>query len=310
MTTLPERPTIGWIGAGRMGYAMVERLLLAGHDVAVWNRTRSKAEPLADHGATIVERITDLADRDVVFSIVSSSDDLLHVLQGEGGLLSEPGRAPKVIVDSSTVSAEASAQARERAAEAGAAFLAAPVSGNPKVIAAGKLNFAVSGDEAVFDAVHGLLEDIGQGAYYVGEAEVARLVKLCHNLYLGLVIQSLVEVTILAEKGGATRAEFLRFLNDSAMGSVFSRYKTPALVNLDFHPTFTMALLRKDFDLGLGMARDLEVPMPITAHVHHIIQSAIGQGIVDEDFAALIKVQAAAAGLPLESEDADIDEGL
>jgi 3-hydroxyisobutyrate dehydrogenase len=310
MVTLPERPTLGWIGAGRMGYAMIERLLASGHDVSVWNRTRSKADPLAEQGATIVDRAADLANRDVVFSIVSSSDDLLHVLQGEDGLLSDPTTSPKVIIDSSTVSNEASAEARERATAAGAAFLAAPVSGNPKVIAAGKLNFAVSGDEQVFDAVRGLLEDIGQGAYYVGEDEVARLVKLCHNLYLGLVIQSLVEVTILAQKGGASRDEFLRFLNDSAMGSTFSRYKTPALVNLDFHPTFTMTLLRKDFDLGLGLARDLEVPMPITAQVHHIIQSAIGQGLVDEDFAALIKVQAAAAGLTLESESADVDDGL
>lgn len=310
MTTLPEQPTIGWIGAGRMGYAMVERLLAAGHDVAVWNRTRSKAEPLAEQGATVVDSAAELADRDLVFSIVSSSGDLLEVLAGDTGLLSHPGRAPRIVVDSSTVSPEASAEARELTAGAGAAFLAAPVSGNPKVIAAGKLNFAVSGDRQVFEAARPVLEAIGQGAYYVGEAEVARLVKLCHNLYLGLVIQGLVEVTILAQKGGASREAFLRFLNDSAMGSVFSRYKTPALVNLDFHPTFTMPLLRKDFDLGLDMARDLEVPMPVTAHVHHIIQAAIGQGHVDEDFAALILVEAAAAGLRLESEEADIDEGL
>lgn len=310
METLPDKPTIGWIGAGRMGYAMIERLLGAGHDVTVWNRTRAKAEPLAERGATIVDDAADLADRDVVFSIVSASKDLLQVLQGEGGLLTRAGTAPKVIIDSSTVDPDASATARALAADAGAAFLAAPVSGNPKVIAAGKLNFAVSGDRQVFDAVEPILTDIGQGAYYVGEDEVARLVKLCHNLYLGLVIQSLIEVTILAQKGGASRHEFLRFLNDSAMGSVFSRYKTPALVNLDFHPTFTMPLLRKDFDLGLGMARDLEVPMPVTAHVHHIIQAAIGQGHVDEDFASLIMLQAAAAGMDIEPENVDVDTGL
>ncbi|HSK23037.1 MAG TPA: NAD(P)-dependent oxidoreductase [Egicoccus sp.] len=310
METLPDKPTIGWIGAGRMGYAMIERLLGAGHDVTVWNRTRAKAEPLSERGATIVDDAADLADRDVVFSIVSASKDLLQVLQGEGGLLTREGTAPKVIIDSSTVDPDASAKARAMAADAGAEFLAAPVSGNPKVIAAGKLNFAVSGDRHVFDAVESILTDIGQGAYYVGEDEVARLVKLCHNLYLGLVTQSLIEVTILAQKGGASRHEFLRFLNDSAMGSVFSRYKTPALVNLDFHPTFTMPLLRKDFDLGLGMARDLEVPMPVTAHVHHIIQSAIGQGHVDEDFASLIMLQAAAAGMDIEPENVDVDTGL
>lgn len=293
-----------------MGSAMVERLLAAGHDVAVWNRTRSRAEPLIDHGATVVDRLTELADRERVFITVSSSDDLLQVLDGDGGLLTDPARAPALIIDSSTVSPDASAQARQRAAARGTAFLAAPVSGNPNVIAAGKLIFAVSGDRRVFERVQPILEDIGQAAYYVGEDEVARLVKLCHNLYLGLVIQSLAEVTILAQKGGATRNEFLAFLNASAMGSTFSRYKAPALVNLDFHPTFTMPLLRKDFDLGLDVARDLEVPMPITNHVHQIIQSAIGQGHVDEDFASLILLQAQAAGLELESEEADIDDGL
>ncbi len=301
---------IGWIGAGRMGAAMVTRLLAAGHDVAVWNRTRSKAEALEPDGATVVDRICDLADRDLVFVIVSSSEDLLQVLEGEDGLLTREGVAPGLIVDSSTVSPEASARARSLAEAAGAEFLAAPVSGNPKVIAAGKLIFAVSGGEDAFERARPVLEDIGQAATYVGEDETARLVKLCHNLYLGLVIQSLVEVTILAEKGGVSRDRFLRFLNDSAMGSVFSRYKTPALVNLDFHPTFTMPLLRKDFDLGLGQARDLEVPMPLATQVHQLIQTAIGNGHVDEDFASLILLQAAAAGMEIAPEDVDVDDGL
>lgn len=310
MKSLPDKPTVGWIGAGRMGYAMIERLLAAGHDVRVWNRTRSKAEPLTEQGATVVDHASELADCDVVFSIVSASKDLLQVLDGDHGLLTREGVAPRVIIDSSTVDPEASAEARALAEAAGARFLAAPVSGNPKVIAAGKLNFAVSGDHEVFTAVEPILTDIGQGAYYVGEAEVARLVKLCHNLYLGLVTQSLVEVTILAQKGGASRHGFLQFLNDSAMGSVFSRYKTPALVNLDFEPTFTMPLLRKDFDLGLGMARDLEVPMPLTSHAYQIIQSAIGQGHIDEDFASLIMLQAEAAGMELEPEDVHVETGL
>ena len=100
---------------------------------------------------------------------------------------------------------------------------------------------------------------------YVGEGDAARLAKICHNLMLGVVTQSLAEITVLAEKGGMSRAAFLEFLNDSVMGSTFTRYKSPAYVHLDYTPTFTPVLLRKDFDLGLAAARELDVPMPLAA---------------------------------------------
>jgi 3-hydroxyisobutyrate dehydrogenase len=305
---IPDKPSIGWVGTGRMGYAMAERLLAAGHRVTVWNRTHEKAEPLSAAGASVARDIIEVTDCDVVFTMLSTPEVFLEVL--EDGLLKGDRRMPALIIDSSTVSAEASARARSLVTSAGSAFLAAPVSGNPKAIAAGQLLFAVSGERHDFDAVRHILDDIGRGAYYVGTGEASRLVKLCHNLYLGLVIQSLAEVTILAQKGGVSRSAFLGFLNESAMGSVFSRYKAPALVNLDFHPTFTTALLRKDFDLGLGSARALEVPMPLTALVHQLVQAAIGQGHGEEDFASLILLQAQAAGLELMAENVDIGDGL
>ncbi|WP_232666335.1 NAD(P)-dependent oxidoreductase [Pseudonocardia sp. TRM90224] len=302
--------TIGWIGAGRMGAALVRRLLAAGHDVAVQNRTRAKAEPLAELGATVVDRPVDLADRDVVFVMVSASADLDEVLVGEGGLLTAPGRAPGVVVDCSTVSSEASAAARREAGKRGAEFLAAPVSGNPKVVTAGMLTLAVSGPRAVFDRTEPLLRELGRGVTYVGEDEVARLVKICHNVFLGVVTQSLAEITVLAEKGGTSRAAFLEFLNDSVMGSVFTRYKSPAFVNLDFAPTFTNPLLRKDFDLGLAAGRELGVPMPVAATAAELVSSAIGAGYTEEDFATLLLEQARRSGMALEAEDVPVDDGL
>lgn len=140
---------------------------------------------------------------------------------------------------------------------------------------------------------------IGANATYCGEGEAARLVKLCHNLFLGSVIQSLVEVTLLAEKGGVDRASFLSFLNGSVLGSTFTGYKSPALVSLDFHPTFTAKLLRKDMELGLAAARELEVPMPVSALVGQIVARLVGEGYGDEDFAALIAMEAKAAGVDL-----------
>ena len=102
--------------------------------------------------------------------------------------------------------------------------------------------------------------------------------KLCHNLFLGTVAQSMAEITILAEKSGVSRQAFLACINASVMGSLFTRYKTPAYVNLDFTPTFTATLLRKDFDLGLAAAREREVPMPVASLVHQIVQGLVGRG--------------------------------
>jgi 3-hydroxyisobutyrate dehydrogenase len=276
-TSMSAAPTrIGWIGTGRMGFALAGRLLDAGHDVAVYNRTRTKAEPLAERGAKVVDAPIDLADRDVVFVMVSAPADLVQVMSGEGGLLTHPEHSPRIIVDSSTVSSEASSIVRASAAERGSTLLAAPVSGNPKVVRAGKLTLAVSGPKDAYDEVDPLLRLLGRGVTYVGEGETARLVKICHNVFLGVVIQALCEITLLAERGGTSRAAFLEFLNDSVLGSTFTRYKSPALENLEFAPTFTMPLLSKDFDLGLAAAHDHEVPMPLAAAAAQLIASAVG----------------------------------
>jgi len=302
---------IGWIGAGgRMGYAMAERLAKAGAEVAVWNRTRAKAEPLSKSGCGIAETPAALAGCDIVFITVAASHDLKEVVLGAEGLLSIAGRQPKILIDSSTVSEEASAEVRAAAATRGVAMLAAPVSGNAKVVKAGKLSFVVSGPRAAYDAAQPYLAALGQGASYVGEGERARLVKICHNVFLGVVIQSLVEVTVLAEKGGVPRHAFLDFINQSVMGSVFSRYKSPSLVNLDFTPTFTPVLLKKDLDLGLDAAERSGASLPLTALTRELVQSLIARGHVSDDFATLILQQADASGLKLAPENVAVDDGL
>ncbi|MGH3733130.1 MAG: NAD(P)-dependent oxidoreductase [Acidimicrobiales bacterium] len=278
---------VGWIGCGRMGSAMAERLIRSGVDVSVTNRTRAKAEALGDLGATVVEAPRDLATCDVVFTMVTADAQLSEVVIGEYGVLSDPSRSPRIIVDCSTVSTTASSSVRQACGNRGTDFLAAPVSGNPKVVAAGKLTLAASGSRVAFEVVRPLIEHIGR-VTYVGDAEVARLVKICHNVFLGIVTEGLAEVTVLAERGGIDRSAFLEFINNSIMGSTFTRYKTPALVSLDFTPTFTPVLLRKDFDIGMAEARRLDVPMPVAALVTELIQSVIGAGYVNEDFAILL----------------------
>jgi len=302
--------TLGWIGAGgRMGFAMAKQLLEAGCDLTVYNRTRSKVEPLAELGATIVDSPADLADRDIVFSTVAASGDLIEVVTGSNGVLSGAG-APQLVVDCSTVSEEASAEVRMACADRGTQMLSAPVSGNAKVVKAGLLTIVASGPRAAFEMTEPYLATLGAGVTYVGEGELARIVKICHNLMLGVVSQCMAEITVLAEKSGVPRHAFLEFMNASVMGSQFMRYKTPAFVNLDLTPTFTPVLLRKDLDLGLKAAADLDMPLPLTQVARDIVDTAVQAGHTDCDFAVLLTEQAEASGLDIQPEDVEVDDGL
>jgi len=293
--------TLGWLGTGRTGAAMSRRLVDAGKDVTVWNRTRSKTDDLAAAGAKVAGTIADLSAADIVFIMVTSPDDLRQVVTGESGLLSAE-TLPQVVVDCSSVSVEASAEIRQALTERGVGFLAAPISGNPHVVAEGNSILMASGPKDVFEVVQPYLNTISKTAVWVGEAEQARVVKICHNLYLGLIVQSLSEVTVLAEKSGVPRAAFLEFLNSTVLGSDWVRKRTPDMLSLDWTPTFTTELLRKDFTLGLDIALKEEVGMPLAAGVMQLIQAAIGRGHRDDDFLSLFQVQAESAGMTLSPE--------
>jgi 3-hydroxyisobutyrate dehydrogenase len=314
-----NKQRIGWIGMGRMGYPMAERLLKAGYDVSIWNRTRAKAEPLAKIGGKVVDNLFDLKDVDVLFSIVSTGKDLEQVYFGKNSVTGHGGKIPKVFVDCSTISVEESAAIRDRLAQLGSEFVAAPVSGNAKVIKAGKLSTVVSGSEAACKTVTPMLEVVApQGVSYVGEGELARICKIAHNVMLAVVIENLIEITLLANKMGVPRHAFLAFMNNGVMGSMFTRYKSPALVNLDWTTTFTPELLRKDLDLGLALGREWDVPMPVTAATREVLQTHFGaatlkpdpEKYLQEDFAALLETMALASGMKLESENKNVPTGL
>ena len=303
---------------GRMGYPMAERLAKAGCELMVWNRTRAKAEPLAELGAMIVDRPADLADADIVFSIVSTGKDLEQVYFGDGGLLSGSS-LPKICVDCSSIGSDESAAIRGRLIERDVDFVATPVSGNGKCVKAGVLSAVASGPQPAYEIAKPYIDIVaGNGSSYVGEGELARFCKIAHNVLLGVVIQNIGEITILAEKAGVPRHAFLDFINNSVMGSLFSRYKTPALVNLDWTTTFTPALLRKDLDLGLSAARELDVPMPVTAATREALQAHFGaaqlrddpEDYLSKDFSAILETIALNAGLKLESEDVPVRTGL
>ena len=302
----PTELKLGWIGTGRMGYEMAARLAKGGCDIAVWNRTRAKAQPLQKYGAKIADDLKDLASKDAVFCMVSTWDDVKQVMEK----LLESKNKPRMVVECSSISLEGSAELRQILGKKQIQYLAAPVSGNAKVIKAGKLTFVVSGPQAAYEAARPYLDMMGVGSSYVGEGELARIAKICHNVMLGVVTQNLCEITILAQKAGMPRHAFLDFLNKSVMGSMFTRYKTPALVNLDFHVTFTPKLLRKDMDLGLEAGRRFDVPMPLAALTRDLLQQMIGHGMTEQDFSTLLLMQARASGIDLKPENAEVGDGL
>ena len=314
-----NKRTLGWIGMGRMGFPMAERLIKAGQHVSIWNRTRAKAEPLAKIGGKVVDRLADLKSVDVLFSIVATGADVQDVLYGKDGVASGSGRMPPVVVDCSTIAVEESAAIRNKLKELDADFVASPVSGNAKVIKAGQLSSVVSGAEAACKIAMPLIEIFApRGVSYVGDGELARVCKIAHNVMLGVVMENLIEITLLTNKMGVPRHAFLAFLNNGVMGSMFTRYKSPALVNLDWTTTFTPELLRKDLDLGLELGREMDVPMPVTAATREVLQSHFGaamlqkdpQEYLQKDFAALAETMALAAGMKLVSENKNVPTGL
>jgi 3-hydroxyisobutyrate dehydrogenase-like beta-hydroxyacid dehydrogenase len=293
--------TVAVVGLGRMGAAMAGRLIDSGVDLAVYNRTPAKADPFVERGATRLVNLTDAAGYDVVFTMVTD-DAALDALHASGGMLSA-GTAPAVWIDGSTVSVDAANRAAEAAHAAGSAYVSAPVSGNPTVVDAGNAIFAISGDEAALDISEEFLRSIGRAVMRVGSAAEANVVKLCVNALLAVTMQSLAEIAVLADRAGVPRAGLMEFLNESAVGSPFTRYKTANVVELTFAPTFTPVGQRKDVRLALDLARELEVPMPVLNTTEVAFSRLVSGGLGDDrDFAALILEVARDAGVELKPE--------
>ena len=301
---------IGWIGLGRMGEAMAIRLLKNKCDVSVWNRTAAKAEPLKPYGAKIVAAKPDLAGCDIVFTMVSTTADLKEVLFEAGGLLSTATK-PKMVVDCSSISQEGSAEVRAELEKRGIAYLCAPVSGNAKVAKAGKLSVVASGPKASYETVKPYLAMLGRSETWLGEGELARVWKIAHNTMFGVIIQTFCEVAVLAEKAGIPRHVFLESINNSVLGSMYTKYKTPTLTNLTFDKvTFTPKLLLKDMDLGMAAAKAHGVTMPAAAATRESVAAMVGRGHDNVDFAILLLELARNAGLELTPDNVEMSDGL
>lgn len=272
------------IGLGKMGVPIAERILDAGHPLAVWNRSRARAEPLESRGATVLDSPADALARADVCITMLTDDDALAAVAPEVLAGARPGTT---LVDMSTVSVAASERVAERADDAGVDFLRSPVSGNPTVVRGGTLTLVVSGPEDAARRLGGLLHAIGPKVFYVGEGERARVVKLALQVLVGGITELLGEAVVLGEAGGVDRERLLEVINASAVGSPLTGYKGEALLRDDYSATFTTAMMLKDVDLVLDLAADRRLMLPLTQDLRQLLARAIEGGHADEDFMAL-----------------------
>lgn len=278
------RPSVGLIGLGNMGSAFAERLLDAGYDLVVHNRTPEKAQPLADRGAAVAGSVAELAGgADVVLS--SLADD--EALESVAAEVVDAARPGAVLVDASTVSPDASEGVAALAEQASLLYVRAPVSGNPGVVRAGNAAFIVSGPPVALDRVEPVLRAIGPTIHVVGDAEEARVVKLAINLVIAGLAQLMAEALVLGEAWGVSRAALLDTMGSSAAGAPFVKYKTEPLLRDDYSATFTTTLVAKDIDLVLDAAEVEGVRLPLAEDLTALVRSAIEAGYGNDDFMAL-----------------------
>ena len=289
---------VALVGLGAMGVPIAERVLAAGHELTVWNRSPGKADGLVAQGASLAESAKGLlGEVDVCITMVADDAALEAVTNAEDGVLAGTGPGT-VLIDMSTVSPAASARVAEAAERARVDYLRAPVSGNPGVVRAGNLTIIVSGPEGAFERVRELLEAIGPNVYYVGGADEARVLKLALQVMIAGTTELMAEALVLAEGSGLDRAKLLEVMGASAVGSPFVKYKTGPILANDYSATFTTKAMLKDVSLVLGVAEETGLPLPVTSMLRSRLRETIDAGYGDADLMALLLQLRQAAGLP------------
>ncbi len=288
---------LGYVGLGVMGSAIVRRLLDAGHDVHVWNRTPDKAEPLLEAGARWAGSPREAAELgEFVFTMVTNTAAVEAVAGGEDGILAGLGPG-KVYVEMSTASPANTRTLAGRVAAAGAQMLDSPVSGTSITVEQGKASLMVGGDEDAFERVRPVLEAIGPRVIHVGPTGAAVTVKIAVNLSLAVQMVAFSEGVLLAEKSGISREKAVEVMLASVIASPMVTYRGPLVLGHPDEVWFDCTMMQKDLTLALELGRQLEVPLPTTAVTNELLTAARGLGIGDRDFAALFDVLAAQSGV-------------
>ena len=295
---------LGYVGLGVMGQAIVRRLLDAGHEVTVWNRTREKAEPLLVAGARWADSPREVAERsEIVFTMVTNTAAVRAVTDGEDGILVALGPG-KIYVDMSTASPATTRELAEAVAAAGAQMLDSPVSGTSITVEQGKASLMVGGADDAFERARPVLEAIGPRVIHVGPSGSAVTMKIAVNLSLAVQMLAFSEGVLLAEKTGISREKAVEVMLASVIASPMVAYRGPLVLGHPDEVWFNCHMMQKDMNLALELGRQLEVPLPTTAVTNELLTAANGMGIGERDFAVLFDVLAAMSGVRTEILDA------
>ncbi len=288
----------GFLGLGIMGRPMARHLLEAGHEVALWSHTASKAAELALKGNSVACAAPhEVGERaDWIFLCVGDTEMSREILLGEEGVIhgAKPGTT---VIDASTVSASASRGIGEALAQKGIHFLDAPCTGSRPGAEAGTLTFMVGGDREVFERARPLLECMGKQLYYCGGPGAGLHAKLTQNLILSNIMQAFNEGLVLSTKAGLDPNLVLEILNNSAARCGLISYKAPFVFGRDFSTNFALKWMLKDVQLALESGRELDVPLPLTGLTQQLYQMAVSQGLSEKDFCSSIKVLEELAGV-------------
>lgn len=288
---------LGFVGLGVMGSRMVKRLLAAGHTVAGYNRTKSKAQGLINAGMKWADTPRAAAQSaEVTFSMVTNTAALEAVAGGPDGLLAGLGPG-KIYVDMSTVSPAASRKLAVQVAARGATMLDAPVSGSVSTLEEGKLSIMVGGDQKAYESVLPILQAIGPKVTHVGGNGLAVSMKIATNLSLAVQMLAFCEAVLLAEKSGISRETAVEVLLNSVIASPMVKYRGPFVVKMPKEAWFDVNMMQKDLLLALEMGRELDVPLPTTAATNEMLTAARAMGLAEKDFAVLFEVLAHMSGL-------------
>ena len=288
---------VGFVGIGIMGSRMAARLLAAGHEVTVWNRTPEKAAKLVESGASLAATPALAAEgKDICFTNMADGAALKVVCLGHDGIL-KAAMLPALLVDMGTVGPAESAEIAAAAAAQGVGYLRSPVSGSTVLAEAGKLTILASGEQATYDAADPYLAELGEVRYYVGSGEAARFLKLVLNMMVSTQVQILAEGVVLGEKAGLDWDKMLEVISNSVVASPLVKYKAGPLAARNYNPAFLLGLMIKDLDLALATAAEVGVELPITKAVRQFYLQAAGAGLAEKDFSAVTLELEKMAGL-------------
>jgi 3-hydroxyisobutyrate dehydrogenase len=280
---------VGLIGLGLMGRPMALNLVKAGFPLVVWNRTAARTEEIVRAGAARAASPRAVAEQsDVVITIVSDPPALESVLWGAEGALAGLRRG-SVLVDSSTVSPELARRAAQAAAERGAEFLDAPVTGGTWGAEKGELVFMVGGEARALERVRPVLEAIGKRFFHLGPHGAGQTVKLAMNLLLALEVGALAEALALVSAGGVEPQKLIEVMQASMARAPVLDIKAPMILARDYAPSFPLRLMHKDLSLALDLARQLGLPLPTTAAAHQVYTAVYNAAREDLDYAAVAR---------------------